>query len=400
MTPPFGLLRPPGSVLYGAGMAEAVGSLAGRFGEHAVLCTDSYLAAATQGQVVLSSLRAAGLRVTVLDAAEPELPLGSVERALEHIRPSAPDVVIGLGGGSSLDLAKLIALGLSADRPYQDYYGESDVMEPLLPLLALPTTAGTGSEVTPVAVLGDPDRSLKVGISHPHLTPLAAICDPLLTHGAPQHVTAFAGIDALAHAIESYCAIQREGWSELDGKVFVGRNRFSDLFALQAVALLGGSLEQALDDEPGARADALLGSLYAGLAFAVGGTALAHAIQYPLGARTGTPHGMGVGVLLPHVMRFNAVACEDRLIDVATALGVEPTADAAADRVAELSAALGLPATIGDMGLDAGDIDGVVTDALTIGRLVSNNPRRATKENLTELVAAAFEPTSTPKEAA
>jgi alcohol dehydrogenase len=399
VTSSFGLLRPPGTVLFGAGMADGVGDLARRHGEHVVLCTDAYLAGADQGQRVLRSLRDAGLRVTVLDAAEPELPLGSVERALAEVRSSAPDVVVGLGGGSSLDFAKLIALGLSDDRPYQDFYGESDLMGPLPPLLALPTTAGTGSEVTPVAVISDPERTLKVGISNPRLTPVAAICDPLLSHGAPAHVTAHAGIDALAHAIEAYCAIQRTGWDEIAGKVFVGRNRFSDLFALEAITLLAGSLERAVDDDPDARADALLGSLYAGLAFATAGTALAHALQYPIGARTKTPHGLGVGVMLPYVMRFNAPACEDRLIDVATALGVEPTVDAAIDRVAEIAAALGLPASVAEIGLDAADLEGVVEQALGIGRLVSNNPREVTLANLTELVATAFEPTPDAQEA-
>jgi alcohol dehydrogenase len=386
----FGLLRPPGTVLCGAGMAEGVGDLARAHGEHVLLVTDSYLAGASQGQQVQQSLRDVGLRVTVLDAAEPELPLGSVERARDAARAIGPDVIVGLGGGSCLDLAKLIALGLSTDRPYQDFYPGTEPIGDLLPLLALPTTAGTGSEVTPVAVLGDPDRTLKVGISHPKLTPTVALCDPLLSHGAPAAVTAYAGIDALAHAIESYCAIGHQGWSAIAGKVFVGRNRFTDLFALEAIALLGGSLERAVEDDPDARADAMLGSLYAGLAFATGGTALAHALQYPIGARTKTPHGLGVGVMLPHVMRFNAPALGERLSDVGGALGVEPSADAAIARVAEIGAALGVPATIAEIGVDAADLDEIVDLALGIGRLVSNNPREVTRENLTELVATAY----------
>jgi alcohol dehydrogenase len=381
-------------------MADSVGALARRYGHRVVLCTDPFLGSAPQGQLVLARLRSAGLHVTVLDAAEPELPLASVERALIGVRKTTPDVVVGLGGGSCLDLAKLVALGLSADRPLQDYYDESEAITALPPVIAMPTTAGTGSEVTPVAVLSDPSRVLKVGISSPQLTPVAAVCDPLLTHGAPPHLTAHAGIDALAHAIEAYCAVQREGWDAIEGKVFVGRNVLSDQCALRAIELLGDSLERAVADDPEARSDALLGSLYAGLAFATAGTALAHALQYPIGARTGTPHGMGVGVMLPHVMRFNSASCEDRLINVAVALGVSPTAAAAADRVEALGDALGLPKSIADMGLDPADLDDVVDQALGIGRLVSNNPRPATRENVTELVATAFGRIPTDQEAA
>ena len=211
-----------------------------------MLCTDSFLASATQGKSVLKRLRDAGLRVTVLDAAEPELPLACVESALADIRASAPDVVVGLGGGSSLDLAKLIALGLSADRPYQDYYGESNAM-------GHAATGARAADDGRHGLGGDAGRGAQRSGAHlegrdlqPAADPVAAICDPLLTLGAPAQLTAHTGIDALAHAIESYCAVQRDGWDEIDGKVFVGRNVFSDEYGLRAMALLNGSLERAV----------------------------------------------------------------------------------------------------------------------------------------------------------
>jgi alcohol dehydrogenase len=383
-------MRPPATVLFGSGTVAAVGDLAAGIGRRALVCTDGFLATAPQTSAVVAALRAAGVEVEVLDAALPELPKGSVADAVEAARRARPDCIVGLGGGSCLDLAKLVAIGVGSDQPLEQLYGEHAVPGPGLPVLAVPTTAGTGSEVTPVAVLSDPDRHLKVGISSPHLVARAAICDPDLTHGAPPAVTAYAGIDALAHAIEAYCAIARPTWGDAARRVFVGRNVLSDRFALHAIERIGGALRAAVDDDPVARADMLEGSLNAGLAFATAGTALAHALQYPVGARTGTPHGLGVGTLLPYVMAFNTAAVPGRLGDVARALGAGDDAAAAVGAVRELAASVGVPAALGELGVTVSDLGEIADQALGIERLIGNNPRPVGRSELDAVLAAAM----------
>lgn len=385
-----GVLRPPATVLFGRGVVQAVGGQAAALGRRALVCTDGTLARGPQGSAVVRSLRAAGLAVDVLDAAVPELPLGAVEAAVARARAHAPDCVVGLGGGSSIDLAKLVALGLSTDVPLREQYVENAVSAPTVPVIAVPTTAGSGSEVTPVAVLSDPDITLKVGISSPYLVPRAAICDPALTEGAPPAVTAHAGIDALAHAIEAFTAIRRSGWADVVSRGFVGGNVLSDRFAVHAVAQLSRSLRAAVDDDPAGRSAALEGSLCAGLAFATAGTAAAHALQYPLGARTGTPHGLGTGLLLPYVMAFNVRAQPERLAAVAVAMGADPEPAAAIEAVLDLARDLGLPRTLQELGVERSALEPMAEQALGIARLIQNNPREVDLAGAVSILEAAW----------
>ena len=385
----FGLLRPPASVLVGPGTLSQLGRQAAALGSRVLVCTDPNLARGAGFASAATSLREQGLKVTILDAAVPELPRADVEAAIAAARPARPEVIVGFGGGSSIDLAKLIALALTWEGMLDDWYGEEAVPGPCLPVIAVPTTAGTGSEVTPVAVLSDPDHELKVGISSVRLIPRAAICDSLVTHGAPASVTANAGIDALAHAIEAYTARRRPA-EELGGRVFVGKNTLSDVFARRAVSLLASALEPATRDDPAGREMAMEGSLCAGLAFAGAGTALAHALQYPVGARTKTAHGAGIGLLLPHVMRFNAPARSAELAELAVAIGVGDTAQEAIDRVATLVAELGLPGSLAEMNVSRAELPMLADQALGIERLVANNPRPVDLDGALEVLEAAW----------
>jgi alcohol dehydrogenase class IV len=371
------LWRSGGTALLGPGAVAELGRVASELGGEGpiLLCTDPFLAEASQAKLATASLRAAGFEVKVHADAVPELPRAVVEAAIERAQEVGPSCLVALGGGSCIDLAKLIALGLAHDGPLESFYGENQVPGATLPVIAVPTTGGTGSEVTPVAVLTDPAVELKVGISSPHLIPTAAICDPELTMGAPKAVSAYAGIDALAHAIEAFSAVRREDWSDIGGRVFVGANSLTDGFALQATELISGSLLAAIDDDPGARTRMLEGSFRAGLAFGTAGTGAAHALQYPLGAATGTPHGLGVGLLLPFVMRFNRPVAGERLERIGAALGVGHDADLACSRVRELAIAAGVPASLGELGVAADDLDAMAVQAVGIKRLIDNNPR-------------------------
>jgi alcohol dehydrogenase class IV len=355
----IGALRPPHTVLFGSGLATSptLGALVRAYGRRVVICTDPVIAGGPHLPRVRDALAAADIDVSIVDAAEPELPLASVVDAIGRVRQLHPDCLVGFGGGSSLDLTKLVALGLSTGEPIDRFYGDAKVTAATLPVIAVPTTAGTGSEVTPVAVLSDPSLDMKVGVSSPYLVPAAAVCDPDVTLGAPPSVTAHAGIDALAHAIEALTAVRLSDWSQAAGRMFIGRNVLSSCFGLRAVERITGALVDALEDGPAARAAVLEGSLCAGLTFATGGTAAAHALQYPLGARTKTPHGLGVGLLLPYAMRYNATLRQTELSEIATAMGcTRPTPDAAIEATAELGRRIGLPGSLADLGLSLGDL--------------------------------------------
>jgi alcohol dehydrogenase len=270
----------------------------------------------------------------------------------------------------------------------------------VLPVIAIPTTAGTGSEVTPVAVLGDSVRKTKVGVSSPFLIPAAAICDPELTVSCPPALTAISAGDALTHAVEAFTAGAREVTPELAQQhVFVGKNALSDHFALLAITSIWRSVHTACVNgaDMQARADLMLGALAAGCAFGTAGTAAAHAIQYPVGNLTHTAHGAGVASLLPYVMEFNRPASIHSFAQIARAVGIDdPTStdDALSrrlvDEVARLLDSIGIPRTLADLGLPADKQDWTAESALAITRLVKNNPRPLDLQALRQITQAAF----------
>jgi alcohol dehydrogenase len=266
-------------------------------------------------------------------------------------------------------------------------------------VVAVPTTAGTGSEVTPVAVVSDPSRTIKVGISSPHLIPAVAVCDPELTVSCPRAVTAAAGADALTHGIEAFTAVRRPPTPDLSReRVFVGANVLTDLFALEAVRAVAAHLRRACDvpDDLEARSGMMRAALSGGFAFGTAGTAGAHALQYPIGALTHTAHGAGVGALMPYVMAFNAPARVERLGKIAHVLGVDggesgpaALARAAVRGVADLLASVGIPRTVADLGVPADRLPGMARDAMSARRLVENNPRPLDEESALVLLQAA-----------
>ncbi len=398
----FAVMRSPRQVVVGRGTVAAIGRLAAAHGDPALVCTDPQIAATPILAAVLEALRHDGVDAKVFDGAAPDLPVEVLDDALGFAVRARPASVIGVGGGSSLDLAKLTALLLRHQAPIEDYYGENRVPGPVTPILAVPTTAGTGSEVSPVAVVSDSRRVLKVGVSSEHLVPVASVCDPALTDGCPPTVTAHAGIDALAHAVEAFTAVRRASEPSSDlpfARVFVGKNSLSDAFALEAIRSIGRSLEGAVHSpqDTAARDGMAYGSLLAGLAFGAAGTAAAHALQYPIGARTGTPHGLGVGVLLPYAMEYNRPVRVAELAAISAALGArtaemddDAAASAAIDHVAELAGTIGIPATTSELGVAADDLPGMADQAATVTRLVENNPRPLDRDSLLLLLDAAW----------
>jgi alcohol dehydrogenase class IV len=369
-----GVLRSPRLVLFGRGQRRAAGRLVGQLGRKAFVCTDGRVDQDPLLMSIIDDLRGAGVDARVFSGTVAELPLSCVTEAIGYARRFGPDVIVGLGGGSSLDMSKVVAVGLAYGEPLSEFYGEFNVPGPTLPVIAIPTTSGTGSEVTPIAVLGDPSRTLKVGISSPHLLPYASICDPELTVSCPAALTAISGADALTHALEAFTALRREPSAALTGNL---------LSAWQE------------GDNIAAREQVMYGALMAGQAFGMAGVTGAHAIQYPVGAVTHTAHGLGVATLEPYVMEFNRPACGPEFAEVSRLFGMEggehELADAAPGLVADLFKAVGLPANLEQLGLAPDDIGTVSQRTLEVHRLLKNNPRVLDEPTLRIIIQAAYD---------
>lgn len=397
----FGILRSPREVVFSRGALSALPRFVAGFGHRAFVCVDPFLATSPTFAEARKALRAQGTEVVEFSQIAPELPLTVVTAATSAARAFVPDVLVGFGGGSAIDLAKLVALGLATDRPLSEYYGENLVPSGLLPIIAIPTTSGTGSEVTPVAVVADPEHQLKVGISSPQLIPQVALVDPELTYTCPPSVTAFSGIDALTHAIEAYSSRARVPDLAVILPVFVGANRVSGLLALEAVSAIGPHLRRAVASpmDVEARTEMSYGSMIAGLAFGAAGTHLSHALQYPIGDATKTPHGLGVGLFLPYVMEACLPSAAEQFARIGTAMGVQGdgTRDIAINTIREivdLRLDIGVPHTLAEIGIEEGDLDRLASQASTVGRLVDNAPVDDPRELILPIMRRAFHGTS------
>ncbi|HWI85227.1 MAG TPA: iron-containing alcohol dehydrogenase [Sphingomonas sp.] len=396
--PMFGALRLPRSILFGRGQRRAIGSVTAKTGKRALLCTDARQSAQPEFAEIIADLQAHGVITHVFDQTIPDLPIGSIEACVSEVGSFAPDIVIAVGGGSSMDMAKVVAVLLTHGRDVRSYYGEFAVPGPVIPLIAVPTTSGTGSEVTPVAVVADEERGAKIGIASPHLIPLVAICDPELTITCPPGLTACSGADALTHAVEAFTTLARPIDALLtEQHVFVGKNLLSDHFAKLAIGNIFRYLERAYRDgtDHEAREGLMLAALAAGCAFGTAGTAAAHALQYPVGNLTHTAHGDGVATLLPFVMQFNRPACLDAFADLAGVVGLdrgsrEDMAQAFIDAVADLLAKVNIPRSLEALGLKADQLDYVAQNSMNAARLIKNNPRPLDLAAMQSIARAAF----------
>lgn len=307
-------------------------------------------------------LPALGTAVRVFDGVQADPPVAVIEQALAAARAHGADGVLGIGGGSSLDVAKLVALLARSGEPLEAVYGVNQARGPRLPLLAVPTTAGTGSEVTPIAIVTTGEGQ-KQGVVSPWLLPDRALLDAELTRGLPPTVTAATGIDAMVHAVEAFTSARL-------------KNPVSDALAREALRLLAGALPRACvqGDDLDAREACLLGACLAGMAFANAPVGAVHALAYPLGARFHVPHGLSNALVLGPVLRFNAAVAAplyDSLADVLSPLGHAPVIDL----LAGLAARLGLPARLREVGVPEAALPQLAEDAMLQTRLLINNPR-------------------------
>lgn len=295
-----------------------------------------------------------------------------------------PDFVIGLGGGSALDVAKLVAALHGSSQTFDAIVGNDLLESRTLPLACIPTTAGTGSEVTPIAILEDEDAELKKGVVSRFLVPDFAYLDARLTCSMPRKVTASTGLDALTHCIEAYA------------------NKYAhpvvDSWALEGIRLIAANLERACDspNDLAAREAMLLGSHLGGMCLGPVNTGAVHALAYPLGGEFHVPHGVANSLLLPHVIRFNAEFAAGRYAQVAAALGIVPGGDAYNDaragiaEIERLSAAVGIDRRLSDVGISANALPKMAAAAMTVQRLLKNNPREVTEADAMAIYEAAL----------
>ncbi|HHV58313.1 MAG TPA: iron-containing alcohol dehydrogenase [Firmicutes bacterium] len=366
----------PTKVVFGTGTVRKIGEQARALGGTRVLVvTDPVLRRVGPIEETRKYLEEAGLAVTIYDGVEPNPTIEVVEQGLTLAREFACDLLVGLGGGSSIDSAKAIGLMLNNAGSISDYWGRAPANR-AVPVIAVPTTAGTASEVTWVTVIKDAKRKVKMGIGHPNLAAAVALCDPALSTTMPANVTASTGLDALTHAVESYTNTSTEPISEA--------------LALEAIRLIGANLRPAVakGDNLSARERMLLASLMAGLAFANTRLGIVHAITSPLGGYFPVPHGVVNAILLPYAMEFNLIGHLEKHARIAAALGenvqgLSPVeaAGRSVEAVKKLAKDVGLPAGLGEVGVKEESLPEVCAEAMKNVN-IPINPRRPTVEDL------------------
>lgn len=392
----------PGQIVFGNGAVAQVGELAARRGwQRVFVVADERLSAAGIVSRVTRWLAEAMRDVEVFGDGQPEPSVDLAVQAAEEATAFRPDCILGLGGGSNMDLAKVVAVLVTHGGRPEQYFSFNNVPGPVLPLICVPTTAGTGSEVSHAAVLTDTANQIKVSTLSQFLRPAIAVVDPELTMTCPPKVTADSGIDALTHAIEAYTAV---AYSELDAKngepvAYEGCTPLGAALAEKAIDLIGKHLVTAVKDgrNAAAREGMALAATLAGLAFSHSAVALVHALEYPLGGVLHCSHGAGNGLLLPYVMRFNLPKRTAAFARIAELLGEDVrglSQDAAAERaviaVEKLRAEIGIPQRIRDIGGKREQLPTFAAKAFAIKRLLAVNPRQASEADLLGILEAAF----------
>lgn len=346
---------------------------------------DRNLAEAGFRDKVSAVLEGARISYALYDKTEPEPPLELADEGTRLALKKRCDGVVGIGGGSAMDLAKAIAVLAANKAKAEDFLGLNKVPGPGLPKIMVPTTAGTGSEVTFTAVFIRKKLKKKEGMNSPYLYPELALLDPELTLSLPPHPTATTGIDALCHAIESYTSINASPMSEL--------------MSLEAIRLISENLRTAVHDGTNieAREAMLLGSLYAGLGLANAGVTAVHSLSYPLGGKYGVSHGLANTIMLPRVMAFNLPGALEKFVDIAEVMGevvddlpLREAAYLAVEAVEALIEDCGVMTTLEELEIPQEEFAELAKVALTVARPLANNPCKMTAEEMVELYQEAY----------
>lgn len=395
-------------IKFGDGAVDELhGELVERDVGHLLVVTDEQLRETGVVDTVLDSV-SSDIAVDVFDDVEPDPGIDVYGAALDAASQISPDAIVGIGGGSSMDVAKVAGALVGGEAEILKYIappigGGEPVPDSNTLVVAVPTTAGTGSESSPAAVVSLPERELKVGISSRHIYPDLAVVDPLLAVSLPPAITASSGMDALTHAIESYVTRRYDTKAAPDTPAdrpnYGGRTAMTDLYAEKAIDLIGGSLRQAVNNgsDVDARRDMALGSLFAGISFTNAGLGATHAMAYPVAGENHTPHGITVAVMLPSVMRYNASTVAERYGRVAELLGEDvegfsthERGERAAVAVERLSEDIGIPSGLTELGVDPADVPRLAEKTEEIQRLLVGNPRRVERDDLEAMFSDAL----------
>lgn len=382
----------PPTVITGIGATEQAGEQAKRLGARtALVVTDSGIVKLGYADELVNQLRRVGIGASLFSDVTPDPTLQNVDDGLEQYRDESCNIIISIGGGSAIDCGKGIAIRLTNDGELADFMGVNKIPNPGAPLIAIPTTAGTGSECTKATVITDTEHNVKMMLSSPCIVPQVAIVDPLLSLSTPPHLTSAVGVDALTHAIEAYISKRAQP--------------ITDALALEAIRMISGSLRLAWADggHIEARTEMMLAASIAGMAFINSSVALVHGMSRPIGAYFHVHHGLSNAVLLLDVMEYSVVGAPERFADIARAMG-EPInglspmrqADAAIVGVERLINDLQMP-RLGEIGIDREEFE-TVADQMALDAIASgspaNNPRQPTKEDIVALYSKCFQPRS------
>ncbi len=368
----------PTQIHFGTGIITTLPSIIDDLGgTKPLVVMDPGLVKANQDKPVTKPLTAAGIDFILYDKVDPEPGLRLADQGTELAKDNGCDCVVGVGGGSAMDVAKAIAILLTNGGQAVDYIGLGKIKKAGVPKIMVPTSAGTGAEVTFTAVFINEETGSKAGMNGDPLYPEAAVLDPTLTLSLPPHVTAATGIDAMTHALEAYTSVQA--------------HPISEMYSLEAINVIVHNIRDAYADGRNlkARSNMLLGSLLGGKALAIAGVGLVHAMAYPLGGMFGISHGLANAVLLPYVTEFNLIGNLKKHALLAELFGVDrkelSLRDAAAELVEELhllNSDLNIPATLEELHIAADKIEEMAEIALTVARPVENNPRQPSKEDV------------------
>ena len=357
------------SVIFEAGSSARLGALVKSRMKRPVIVTDRGIIAAGLINPALKSLKEESLDFHLFDGIEADPPARVVRNSVEIARAHKADGVIGFGGGSSMDTAKIIAVLLNSSQSLEEIYGTGNIKGGRAPLALIPTTSGTGSEVTDIAVVTSDDDQ-KIGVLGDQMFADIAVLDPELTYGLPRHVTAATGVDAMVHAIEAYTNRHK-------------KNPVSDALAREALKLLAANIVEACETPSNktARANMLLGAMLAGQAFCNSPVGAVHGMAYPLGALFHIPHGASNALMLEPVLRFNAPAAAHLYAELGDVVGANDTgdyamrADAFIGKLMEIVAATGVERRLSNLGISHNDLPRMAEDAMKAQRVMQNNPR-------------------------
>jgi len=368
----------PTQIHFGQGIINTLPAIIADLGSRKPLVVmDPGLVQANQDKPVTKPLTAAGIAFVLYDQVDPEPGLRLADNGAELARKNSCDCVVGVGGGSAMDVAKAISILLTNGGKAVDYIGLGKIAKAGVPKIMVPTSSGTGAEVTFTAVFINEETGSKAGMNGDPLYPEAAVLDPSLTISLPPHVTAATGIDAMTHALEAYTS--------------VGAHTISEMYSLEAIGLIVNNIRDAYADGRNmeARSNMLMGSLLGGKALAIAGVGLVHAMAYPLGGMFGISHGLANAVLLPYVTEYNLIGDLKKHALLAELFGVDTeklsVRDAAGELVEELhllNSDLNIPATLKELDIPEDKIEEMAEIALTVARPVENNPRQPNKEEV------------------